>query len=65
MTLLANGLTQADEDVYYRALLLSSQDSIPSSFQGRPEEETKQARNNLMAPIQPQGASYIVNLLKS
>jgi AP endonuclease 2 len=51
---LSDGLTQADEDVDYRlALLLSSQDSIPSSSQGLPEKETKQAWNNLLAPIQP------------
>jgi AP endonuclease 2 len=50
----SDGLTQADEDSDYRmALLLSSQDSIPSSSQGRPEKETKQAWNNLLAPIQP------------
>jgi AP endonuclease-2 len=51
----SDGLTQADEDADYRlALLLSSQDSIPSSSsQGRPEKETKQAWNNLLAPIQP------------
>jgi len=46
--------TQADDDADYRlALVLSSQDSIPSSSQGRPEKETKQAWNNLLAPIQP------------
>ena len=50
----SDGLTQADEDADYRlALLLSSQDSIPLSSQGRPEKETKQAWNNLLAPIQP------------
>ena len=50
----SDDLTQADEDADYRlALLLSSQDSIPSSSQGRPEKETKQAWNNLLAPIQP------------
>ena len=49
----SDGLTQADEDSDYRlALLLSSQDSIPSSSQGRPEKETKQAWSNLLAPIQ-------------
>ena len=50
----SDGLTEADEDADYRlALLLSSQDSIPSSSQGRPEKESKQAWNNLLAPIQP------------
>ena len=47
-------LTQADEDADYRlALLLSSQDSITSSSQCRLEKESKQAWNNLLAPIQP------------
>ena len=43
------------EDADYRlALFLSSQDSISSSSsQGRPEKATKQAWNNLLAPIQP------------
>ena len=51
---LSDGLTQPDEDADYRlALLLSSQDSIPSSSQGRPEKETREAWNNLLAPIQP------------
>ena len=50
----SNSLTQADEDADYRlAVLLSSQDSISPSSQGRPEKETKQAWNNLLAPIQP------------
>ena len=49
----SEGLTQADEDSDYRlALLLSSQDSMTSSSQGRPEKETKQAWNNLLAPTQ-------------
>ena len=46
-----DGLTQ-DTD-YRLALLLSSQGSTPSSSQGCPEKETKQAWNNLLAPIQP------------
>ena len=42
------------QDADYRlALILSSQDSISSSSQGHPERETKQAWNDLLAPIQP------------
>ena len=45
---------QADEDADYRlALLLSSQDSIPSSSQGCTEKDVKHAWNNLLTPIQP------------
>ena len=48
------GPTQANEDADYRlALLISSQDSLPSSSQGCPEKETKQAWNNLLIPTQP------------
>lgn len=47
---------QVDEDADYRlALLLSSQESTTcsSSSQDRPEKETTQAWNDLLAPIQP------------
>ncbi|KAF8799986.1 DNase I-like protein [Phlegmacium glaucopus] len=54
LTTPSDGLTQVDEDADYRlALLLSSQDSISSLSQDHhAEKETKQAWNNLLAPIQ-------------